>query len=250
MIFGLFFGCFVSGATFRQPCRASNRQTTDAFTGWPTRCASAARIGERTNKPASWACSAQGFRNSISSCGVRSDFRRPPQFRRSEEKARPMWKRSCSRFTDAVPTPSILAVSSSVRPALAGRRTASADLKSSRLRVACTVRFALATSFKSIWIGLAMHKPSHNYTHLESTLESATRTPTSVIRHGHVARTRPGGRTLPAFPARRHGPRSRAAHGFTRGLYRPVRSRLESLNARIRCAQVEFSKRPVVLCPS
>ena len=171
MILGSFFGCLVSGATFRHPCRDNNRQTTEAFTGWPTRRARAARIGERTKRPAARACSAQGFRKSTSSCGVRSDFRLPPQFRVPEEEVRPMWKRVCIRLIDAVPTPSIFAVSSRVKPTLAGSRTASADLKSSRLRVVFTVRFALATSFKSIWIGLAIRKQLHNYAHLESTLE-------------------------------------------------------------------------------
>lgn len=79
-----------------------------------------------------------------------SDFRRPPQFLRSEEDVRPTWRRICIRLTDAVPTPSRFAVSWRVRPTLAGRRTASADLKSSRLRVAFTVRVALATSLTSI----------------------------------------------------------------------------------------------------
>src|ERR1019366_9717923 len=57
------------------------------------------------------------------------------------------------------------------RPALAGSRTASADLKSSRFRVAFTVRLAWATRFTSIWIGLAIHQQYHRYTHLGSKLE-------------------------------------------------------------------------------
>ena len=168
---GSFFGCFVSGATFRQPCRANNRQTTEALTGWPTRCARAARMGERTNKPASRACSAHGFKKSISSCGLSSDFRRPPQFRLPEAEVRPRSSRICIRLTDAVPTPSKFAVSSRVRPTLTGNRTASADLKSLRFCVALTVRVALATSFTLMCMGLAIRRISHSYTHLESTLE-------------------------------------------------------------------------------
>src|SRR5882724_6750264 len=152
MIVGTFFGCFVSGATFRHPCRDNNRQTTEAFTGWPTRCAKAARIGERTNRPASRAWSAQGFRKSTSSWAVSSDFRLPPQFLIREEEVRPVWKRICNLLTEAVPTPSMLAVSSRVRPTLAGSKTASAERKSSKSRVVFTVRFALATSFTSMRI--------------------------------------------------------------------------------------------------
>ena len=174
MMRGSFFGCLVSGATFRQLCRANNRQTTEAFTGCPIRCARADLIGERTIKPASWACSAHGFRKSTSSSDVSNDFRRPPQLRFGDADVRLISRRICIRFTDAVPTPSKFAVSLRERPALAGSRTASADLKSSRFVVDFTVRVALATSFKSICIGLAIHGVKHSYTHLESKLESVS----------------------------------------------------------------------------
>jgi hypothetical protein len=70
-------GWRVSGATLRHPCRANSRQTTEAATGRPKRCASAARIGERTSSPASWACSAYGARNSASCSTLSSALRRP-----------------------------------------------------------------------------------------------------------------------------------------------------------------------------
>src|SRR3990167_641922 len=42
------FGCRVSGATLRQPCRSSSRYTTDALTVRPNFCDKAARNGETT----------------------------------------------------------------------------------------------------------------------------------------------------------------------------------------------------------
>src|ERR1019366_5356735 len=105
----------------RQPWRASSRYTTDGLTGWPSRCAQAARIGETTTRLPVAALSSQGFRNSPSSSGVSRACRRPPQLRAGLGNADLFLRKvAWSRATVPRPTPRTVAVCSRVAPNKAG----------------------------------------------------------------------------------------------------------------------------------
>ena len=127
-------GCRVSGATLRQPWRASMRYTTDAATGCPSSWASAARNGETTNMLPWSACAIQGARNSRSSSILIDARRRPPQLGRASIGFATLRRnKAWSLGTVARPTPSAAAVSSKVASSNAGSRTACAQRRSSRV---------------------------------------------------------------------------------------------------------------------
>ncbi|MDO8595498.1 MAG: hypothetical protein Q7R45_02630 [Sulfuricaulis sp.] len=152
---GSAFGCRVSGATFRQPWRSNMRYSTVAATGRPILWASAARNGETTNNPPSLACCTQGAKNDSSSVALNNARRRPPQFRSAlAPRFTYVRNRSWSRGTLARPTPSIAAVSSKVRPASAGNRTACAHRNSSALCACATAERARLNDTGSNWRGL------------------------------------------------------------------------------------------------
>ena len=154
---GSLLGCRVSGATFRQPCRARNRYTTELATGRPNRCAKAARMGETTSTPPALACSAHGCRKARSASESRRARRRPPHdFRRFPRPCRRHRNRACSLGTVARPTPSSCAVFSNVAANSAGNRMAMAWRYSSRSRVRWVTWCAWATNLKSICRGLAI----------------------------------------------------------------------------------------------
>src|ERR1043165_4123765 len=122
---GLLLGWRVSAAPFRQPWGANSRYTTEGLTGWPSRCAKAARIGETTTKLPVAALGNQGFKKATSSSGVSRDCRRPPQLRAATGNAAPCSRKAaCSRDTVAPPPPKTSAVCSRVAPNKAGRSTA------------------------------------------------------------------------------------------------------------------------------
>ena len=130
----LLFGCRVSGAIFRHPCRASRRYTTEGATFRPSFSANAARRGKTTSMPAVRACSTQGVRKASSSSSVIRARRRPPQRRRGKRLgSSPSRNLCCKRGTLARLTPSRAAVSSKVVWATAGKRTAWAARSSFRL---------------------------------------------------------------------------------------------------------------------
>ena len=127
------WGCWVSGATRRHPCRASRRYTTEAATFCPKCSASAARSGETTNTPALRACSTHGARKACSSSRVMSARRRPAhRFGADWGSLHPSRNRCWSRGTVARPTPSRAAASSKVVRAKAGRRMGWAARRSFR----------------------------------------------------------------------------------------------------------------------
>ncbi len=131
---GSLFGCLVSGATLRQSWRANIRYTTEAATGRPNFCASAARIGATTNiSPVVDACS-QGSKKRRSSSGVSDSLRRPPWVvRTTPGSAHCPRSRACMRGTVARATHNTSAVCSSVAFSNSGNNTANAQQNSSRL---------------------------------------------------------------------------------------------------------------------
>src|SRR5438132_6491263 len=159
---GSLWGCFVSGATLRHPCRVSNRYTTEGATLLrPSFSARAARNGETTKTPACWACSTHGARKACSSSQLSKARRRPPHFFRGTEGALTLWRNCCcQRCTEARPTPSRRAVSSNVVSAKAGNSTAWAAFSSLMSVVWATTCFAFKTSFESMCRGL-MHQFNH-----------------------------------------------------------------------------------------
>ena len=158
---GSLLGWRVSGASLRHPCRANSRHTTEAATGRPKRCASAARIGDRTSSPASLACSAHGAKNSASCSTLSSALRRPPQGGRVAWGCTDSRKRCCSRGTVARPTPKMAAVCSKVADAKAGSSTAWAARSCSTSVVWVTTCRAFATSSSSIRRGLDIQPLYH-----------------------------------------------------------------------------------------
>src|SRR5512137_1129516 len=75
------FGCRVSGATFRQPFRATKRYKTDGATPCPTCSAKAVRNEESTTNSPVLARSSQEVRNPFSSACVSRARLRPPHDR-------------------------------------------------------------------------------------------------------------------------------------------------------------------------
>jgi hypothetical protein len=155
---GSLFGCRVSGAIFRQPCRARNRYTTEAATGRPSLCDKAARMGDTTNTPPVLACSAHGLMKSRSSSILRRARRRPPQedLCGTAPSPRRFLNRVWRRCTVARLTPSVCPVCSRVTSRSAGNEIANACLYSSRLTVWRATWCACITSFISIRFGLAI----------------------------------------------------------------------------------------------
>ena len=153
---GSLLGCRVSGATFRQPCLASKRYTTECVTGRPKRWASAARSGATISMPPSADCSAHGFKNSRSSCTDIAARRRPPHCGSNcagyVSRLRTFaWYRP----TLARPTPSAAAVCSKVAFSSAGNRTAWAHRRSSSVCARTASPLACSTTVWSTTRGLA-----------------------------------------------------------------------------------------------
>ena len=159
-ICGSLFGCRVSGATLRQPCRANRRYTTEAATGRPNFCANAARSGETTRIPPSLEACTQGARKRSSSSSSSEARRRPPQFGRiASGLANSRRRRACSLGTVARPMPSTAALCSSVAPNSAGSSTACAQRRASTLSASLTAAWACVTNSGSTRRGLAMSMP-------------------------------------------------------------------------------------------
>src|ERR1035437_3160978 len=154
---GSLLGCRVSGATLRQPWRANMRYTTEAATGCPSLCANAARSGEATKTSPALDSSCQRAKKSFSSSGVSEARRRPPQLGRTASGLAQNWRsRLCNLSTLARPTPSNMAVCSSVAPNTAGSNTAWAQRSDSTSFACVATTCACVTNSISTRRGLAM----------------------------------------------------------------------------------------------
>lgn len=160
---GSLLGWCVSGATFLQPCRSRSLYTREVFTGLPKCCANAALITETTSMPPSLAWSSHGSRNFFSSSNGISSRRRPPQLRGGDVPVCMLCRnRACKRGTEALETPSNMAVCSRVAPMMAGNRTACAQRSSVASLWLLTACCACLTNSSSIFRGLPMLQAHHN----------------------------------------------------------------------------------------